>query len=222
MCIKRLRNFLEENKVFFEVVVSVLLSIMAVLVSIEANRIANAQTRIMEQENSPHLEIRMTQDYNQELKIYDNTNWLVFNRGGKIIDFEANECTFFKFYYGQNPDSIVIPIYGYFNLRGLLSGESEGLIYQVDNDHNGKIEIALRDSLMNYGYFEMASYIEITYRDIFDKKHSEYYQIAPGYNRINKEQWGTFCDSLNYGVNRTCINMLSASKIISQIRNSSH
>jgi len=222
MSIKRFRKFLENNKIFFEVFVSATLSFMAVFVSFKANSIANTQTRIMEQENMPQLEIRMTQDYNQELKIYDNNNWLVFNRGGKIIDFETAECTFFKFYYGQNQDSIVIPIYGYFNMRGILSGESEGLIYQVDNNHNGKMEIALRDSLLNYGYFEMTSYIEITYSDIFDKKHSDYFQIAPGIASISKDQWKVFRDSLIYGVNRTSINMLSASKIISEIKNNCH
>ena len=76
--INKIRRALNDNKIFFEVIVASLLSFMAVYVSIQANRIAETQTKIMQEENLPQLEIRMTQEYNEQIKLYDNDVWLFF------------------------------------------------------------------------------------------------------------------------------------------------
>jgi len=191
MKLSKLRKSLEKNKIFFELIVASLLSFMAIYVSIQANKIAETQTSIMEQENLPQLEIRMTQDYNQDLKIYDNNNWLFFNRGGKLLNFDTREYTFFKFthVHKMEVDSLSLPIYAYFNMRGILSGESDGLIYQIDNNHNGFKEIELRNKLSEYGFFDIESYLQISYEDIFDNKHLEYYKISPGISKISEKKW---------------------------------
>jgi hypothetical protein len=189
MKISKIRNWLNKNKVFFEVIVAFSLSFMAIFLSIQANRIAKAQTKIMEEENLPQIEIRSTQEYNEQKKLYDNDIWLFFNRGGKIADFDVTNYSLYRFTYRPNYDTLIFPIYSYMNYRGVLTGESEGLIYQIDNDHNGAKEIELRDSLSNYGFYGIDTYAKLTYKDIFNKPHSEFYQINPSKKSITKEHW---------------------------------
>lgn len=185
----KMRKVLNDNKIFFDVIVASLLSFMAVYVSIQSNRIAEIQTRIMHEENLPQLEIRMNQEYNEQIRLYDNDVWLFFNHGGRLSDFETREYSFYKFTYFPDHDTLMIPLYSYLNMRGILTGESEGLVYQVDNNHHGIKEKELRDSLSNHGYCEIETYVAVTYTDIFNDTREEYFQISPGVKRISNQVW---------------------------------
>ena len=222
MKISSIRKSLEKNKIFFELIVATLLSFMAIYVSIQANKIAETQTSIMEQENLPQLEIRMTQDYNQDLKIYDNNIWLFFNRGGKILNFDTTEYTFLRFtnMHEMEIDSVSLPLYGYYNMRGTLSGESEGLIYQIDNNHNGIKEIELRNNLTGYGYYDIESYMQISYEDIFDKQHFEYYKVSPGISKISEKKWKEISVKFVDAKQKFTFPQLDSSQILNQLRKS--
>lgn len=219
MKISKIRKYLEKNKIFFEVIVASLLSFMAIYVSVQANKIAESQTMIMEQENLPQLEIRMTQDYDETIKIYDNNIWLFFNRGGKILNFDIKEYSFFKFNQLMDTqiDSLNLPLYGYLNMRGILTGESDGLIYQIDNDHNGVKEVELRNSLIGYGYFNISTFVKVTYDDIFDKPHVEYFQINPGIKKISEQKWKEAENEFNNSNERFQFSKLERLQIIKML-----
>ncbi|MEA5425881.1 hypothetical protein [Arcicella lustrica] len=219
--IEKIRKVLSDNKIFFEVIVATLLSFMAIKVSIEANRIADNQTKIMYEENLPQLEIRMTQEYNTQLKIYDNDVWLFFNRGGKLSDFDTKEYSFYRFTYRPDYDTLNIPLDSYLNMRGIITGESEGLVYQIDNNHHGAKEIVLRDSLSKFGYYDIDTYVAIYYKDIFDEKHEEFFQISPGINKINKQTWDRIEASYKGDKNRYSFPNLSAKNVVDMTRNNS-
>lgn len=85
------RMFLERNKIFFEISLAIIVAITGIFISIQANNIAKNQTKIMELENTPRIEIRNTQVYNDSLKIYDITKWFVFNHNSKISNFKINK-----------------------------------------------------------------------------------------------------------------------------------
>lgn len=189
--IRKLRIYLTKNKIFFEVIVSMALSFMAIYVSIQANKIAENQTRIMEEELLPQLEIRPSVEFNQELQIYDNTTWLFYNHGGKLSNFNTEEYSFIKIIdkNSENYDTIIRPLYSYLDFRGVLTGESEGLIYLVDNHHHGNKEMELRNSLINEAYIEIHVYVQVSYKDLFNKEHYEYFQISPGIKKVSKSHW---------------------------------
>lgn len=219
--LNKFRKELKDNKIFFEVIVASLLSFMAVYVSIQANRIAEIQTKIMQEENLPQLEIRMTQEYNEQLKVHDNDIWLFFNRGGRLSDFDTKAYSFYKFTYHPDYDTLRLPLYSYLNMRGILTGESEGLVYQIDNNHQGAKEIELRDSLSNFGFYDIETYVEISYIDIFNDRHEEYFQISPGINRITKQNWDVLEASYRNVKDRVTFSKLSAKSIIEMIKNNS-
>lgn len=187
--IVKIRKWLNANKIFFEVIVATLLSFMAVFVSIQTNKIAETQTQIMIEENMPQIEIRMGQQYNELSKFYDNDIWYFYNRGGKLSNFEISYYSFYEFIYRPNFDTIVIPIYGYLNMQGVLTGEGDGLIYQIDNNHNGKKEIELRDSLWDFGFNNVTVFARLEFKDILNRQHEEYYQISPGITSVDKIKW---------------------------------
>ena len=217
--LNRIRKGLNNNKIFFEVIVASLLSFMAVYVSIQANRIAKTQTKIMQEENLPQLEIRMTQEYNEQIKLYDNDIWLFFNRGGRLSDFDTKEYSFYKFTYNPDYDTLMLPLHNYLNMRGTLTGESEGLVYQVDNNHYGAKVMELRDSLINFGFHEIKTYIAVSYVDIFNDRHEEYFQISPGINRIKKQEWNTIETSFQNAKDKFSFSELSAKNIIEMTKN---
>ena len=208
----RFRKCLEDNKIFFEVIVASLLSFMAIYVSFQANKIAEIQTKIMQEEDLPQLEIRINQEYNEQLELYDNVVWKIINQGGRLSDFDTEAYSFYKFFYHPDYDTLQIPLYSYLNMRGFLTGESEGLIYQIDNNHHGVKEIELRDSLSDFGFYQIETYMTIFYKDIFNENHEEYFIISPRIGRIKKEEWNVIETNYNEAQNKDTFSELSAKK----------
>jgi hypothetical protein len=81
--------------------------------------------------------------------------------------------------------------------------------------------VELRDSLTNFGFYEIETYVAITYTDLFNDRHEEYFQISPGINRINKQQWDTIEKSYKNAKDRFTFSKLSATNIIDMIKNNS-
>jgi len=185
------RNLLERNKIFFEILGASTLSFMAIYVSLQANRIAEVQTKIMEQENLPRLEVLKQQALNSNSGIYDNTIWIIYNRGGKLLNFKIEKLSFVGFtkFYSHQWDRIEIPVDGYFEMRGTLTTHSDEMIYQIDNNKNGEKELQLYRSLLNDGKMDMDCYFAISYSDIFEKGHTAYFEINPTCVEITENEW---------------------------------
>lgn len=210
------RKALNDNKIFFEVIVAGLLSFMAITVSIQANKIAERQTIIMEQENLPQWEVWMQQDKNPQTGIYDLSTWTVVNKGGKFSDFAMTDLTFLTYSkYGDygSKDSIRIPIYGYLAWRRIHSMETDGPIYTVHNDYNGALEYKLQEELRGKGILDVETYVKITYDDIFDKSHEDYYKLSIGTQRITKAEYLRM-DSIHFYNRRLTFNKLTKEQIL--------
>jgi hypothetical protein len=189
---KKARSTLEKNKILFELIVATLLSFMAIFVSIQANNISKRQTEIMQFENSPQIEIRMQQFFNDSLNYYDKKEWFVYNRNSKLADFNLEESfSFIVFYkdYVFTKDSIVFSLPYYLNSAGHLSGDNEGLLYKFDSDDNGQfirnLDLASRD----LGYLQINSYVKATYSTIFKNREEVYFQISPKIKQISSKEW---------------------------------
>ena len=191
-CFVCFRKGLNDNKIFFEVFVAGCLSAMAIIVSIQSNKIAQSQTKMMEEQGLPQIEIRYNQEKNQRTEIYDYNKWYVFNQGEKLSNLETETMSFV--YYNSKEglfDTVLFPVYGYLGMRGMLTGEGDNLVYEFDNDYSGAKEVELRNALLNKGYFEVRNYIMLKYKDIYNGAHDEYYCIWPGIREISKTEWDT-------------------------------
>lgn len=188
--VKKLRKFLEKNKIFFEIGLAIIVAFTGIYISIQANDIAKNQTKIMELENTPKIEIRKTQIYNDSLKIYDLTKWFVFNHNSKISNFEIDqEISYLNFTKRKNYEEISIPLRSYLNIGGTLSGENEGLIFEFDNKYSGYNEFLTRQGIRDHGYLDTKSFISLSYDDILEKREIKYFQITPLIKEISKKSW---------------------------------
>ncbi|MGB5026490.1 MAG: hypothetical protein WBO44_14130, partial [Saprospiraceae bacterium] len=144
----------------------------------------------MFQENMPQIEIRTDQEY---YNYNNNLVWSVYNRGGNLINFSLDEVSFIEVLNSNGERIMYIPIYGYINKKGKLSGATNGLIYQFDNNSMKLTEIKLMRSLDFNNYtMQIISFVAIYYEDIFNAKHSEYYAIYPGIYKYNQNVWDKF------------------------------
>ena len=185
----KLRNFLNTNKIFFEVLAATALTITSIFVSFKANDISERQMEIMEFENTPKIEIQRTQLFIDSSKTYQVSKWLIFNNNSKILNFQIEKQISFINIPKKNREEISIPVIEYLNFKGQLSGKSEGLIYEFDNSNSFQDEFATREELSDYGDIYVTSFIEISYHDVLDRKQVKYFQISPLIKDVSQKDW---------------------------------
>ncbi|OXA93862.1 hypothetical protein [Flavobacterium hercynium] len=191
------RHFLERNKIFFEILTAVVLTITSIFVSIQANDIANkanaisnAQTGIMELENTANLEIRKKQISNDSTETDNITKWSVLNNNSKISNFEIEkEFSYINIVKKLNNEEINIPLMEYINLDGRSTEQNEGLIYEFDNKNCSHNEYLMRQGIWEYGFTQIKSFIQVSFDNVLTKKVTKYYQIAPLIQEISKREW---------------------------------
>ncbi|MHC0445158.1 hypothetical protein ACWA1F_07095 [Flavobacterium sp. 3-218] len=206
----RLRDFLTRNKIFFEVITATALTFTGIIVSItantiakqaniiadtanaianNANKISQVQTKIMESENTPKIEIQRKDIYPDPSINSYVTEWYIYNNNSKISKFEFEKERSYIVYEKTDNEVINIPIVKYFNDEGKLISQNEGLIYKFDNRHCFQQESVLRQQMSNYGNVSIKSYIEISYENISGKKEIKHFQVLPLIQPIDDEEW---------------------------------
>lgn len=190
--LRKIKRLLEENKIFFEIIYIGLVSFMAIFVSIQANNISENQTKIMQYENTPKIEIRFKQFFNDTLGYCDKEKWYIYNKNSKLSNFDIQNTKSFLVYH-KNPisskDSIIFPIPYYLNTSGILHDQNEGLLYEFDNDNNGKYFRNLDLATRQNGLLQINNYIKISYSTILNNEIHRYYQISPNIHEISSEEW---------------------------------
>lgn len=188
--ILKLKRFLDSNKIFFEIIVSISLTFTSIYVSIIANQIALSQTRIMELENTPKLEIRKNQIYNDSLEIFEITEWYIFNQNSKIANVSLEkEVSFLNVIKRGTYQEFNIPCRNYLNSQGILTGSSEGLVYQFDNKLTALNEYQTREQFWDKGHLQLNTYISVSYDDVLNEKNEKFYMITPTIKEISKSTW---------------------------------
>ena len=181
ICMK-FKGWLERNKIFFETIVMVSLTIMSIVVSWNANKIANEERKLTEREvEIEHAEKmpRFTMREHDNWQTYD-----IFNSGGSISDAVAG----FNYYVcinvtnGKTSKEIVVEVfdayqkmfanYDYTN-NSFTNTANELAIYSTimkNVSEWGKIQ----EITLDYTVVEV---LEITYTDYIGETHIERYKI---------------------------------------------
>lgn len=220
-----LRSFLERNKIFFEVLTATALTLTGIFVSFNANSIANkansisdSQTKIMELENTPRIEIHRTELYIDSIENKHITKWLVFNNNSKISNFQIEKEVSYLVTTKKNHQEVDIPLVKYLDDQEKLSVQNEGLIYEFDNKHCYEDEYLTSKEISDFGDIYIKSFIKISYNNVLGKKEIKFFQILPLIQEIPKKNWeSTQADWLNKSDN--AIHLKDVEKNITQIRN---
>lgn len=189
---KKLRDFISENKIFFETITATALTLMAVILSWGQLKVTQEQTKYLEQQTI----IERAQALPQfvivlEIKLFENTfefadKIYIYNKGNIANSIEVEDATFLEL---QRKDetgtkNVLVPVNNYY-FSTEYSGEVTDLIVTLNSGLNlsrgGVFDTDLK-LLANENNFvvkidDMKRYVKITYRDIFNEKHIGYYYV---------------------------------------------
>jgi hypothetical protein len=198
----RLRDWLERNKVFFELTTAILLSIMSLTVSINANHIAEYQAELMKEQNNltkyqnqPIFEFKLVELNSSTLNTAEKID--IYNNRTAITNFKAEAYVLCDVYlsnysyaeiglsdivlsFTQNCYYDVIPTG---SSQGLMSSvESTGFLSSLPRYLNSTSSSAELNSYLqnqsNIKQVKLTRYIHVTYSDIYGENHDEVYWVT--------------------------------------------
>jgi hypothetical protein len=184
--VRSIRKWLIENKIFFDTIVAVLLSIMAIVVAFGAYQIAQKQTALIEKEHLPVFSLRIDpicpQDYTDDDFCPDDRLTIV-NLGDPITQFIVDPKIFLV---AQNNRSnlIYIPVANYYKVYTIPTNATLNTWQSSDNHGSYGRFIALNKNFSQYseskGYnvsLDLKRYLVLEYFDYWGDKRDDYYFI---------------------------------------------
>lgn len=181
-CVIKLRNFLSRNKIFFEILSSILLSTMALTVSIVSCQINKRQVENEELINMPHFKISKEQftwktNNDSEKLTIENVGGYASNY---IIDKKIYLSCKYWTYNGEKNRQIYLPIDDILD-TSFPSNNYTGIIeefYSISTINNFN-ELYQQSLNIEKGslQIELLYYIVITCVDFRNQQHIEYYIV---------------------------------------------
>lgn len=196
-----MREFLERNKIFFEIFVSILLGVMAIIVSYQANLIAEAQLRLASE--SQQLSKRQyLPEIKTDIKIIDldgeriNEQLVIYNFGDDLYNIRPNMIAFLSFretplVWGSKSSRLrlklrkaTIPISKYFSGDEHHYNPNKGRMVSVDIPKTDFLDaqlIRFRESNISEKKRvenRIERFINVKYNDKFGEAHSKYFEIG--------------------------------------------
>lgn len=192
-----IREWLERNKIFFELVVALSLTSMSIIVSINSNQIAEYQNELMKEENQPIFVFNLTHADNSNLGVGERID--INNVGKPAYNFKAEPYIFFDIhlynksdynsekkvdvpvidYYGYSiktgsPTELLVSFNKYYScpIKGTNSTGNYAVFNHIDGDFRNYSQT------QNYfGYIELKRYVHITYSDVYGETHDEIHYV---------------------------------------------
>lgn len=191
---EQVRAWLKRNKVFFETITALALSVMAIIVAVgqyyttsRQTSFMALQTQIAEAHALPQFEIAVKQKLNVETAKFDDNYLIVDNHGGPVHGFDVEPAYFLKVSIVDQrfaSGKAQIPVSGYF-LSQAVSSSGTGLLTTIIGNHNNARFVDLNHQLSaaatargwSVGLLEERVFLALTYLDLLDRRHEEYYEV---------------------------------------------
>ncbi|MED1284416.1 hypothetical protein [Bacillus mycoides] len=228
----------------FTAAISVVIAGVSLYVAWQAKEIANRQIETAKVEKSPLIYIDMTYDEDDKGN-FIGTNLVVSNEGGLLREFDVDLVTVLEFEisdFSKNKvkRTLKIPIRNYYDIAG-KSGASQKKLMTYDNlylkeGNNAKINRVIREFSENIdsmnvekekqtgkaflvGYPELKTYVKVWYKDIYNEKHTQYYNVDNfGATRINDERGKEELKNDDLSDKAVDLKDLDANKLLEMVR----
>lgn len=223
-------------------VVSVIIAVISLFVAWQAKEIANRQIETAKAEKSPLIYFDMTYDEDDKGN-FIGTNLEVSNEGGLLREFDVDLVTVLEFGISDfSKDKVKrtlkIPIRNYYDIGG-KSGASQKKLMTYDNlflkeGNNAKINRVIREFSENIeslnkekqtgkaflvGYPELKTYVKVWYKDIYNEKHTQYYNVDNfGATRIDDKRGKEELKNDDLSDNAVDLKDLDANKLLEMVR----
>ncbi|MGE7866667.1 hypothetical protein ACQKNO_10445 [Bacillus paramycoides] len=225
-------------------VVSVIIAVISLFVAWQAKEIANRQIETAKAEKSPLIYFDITYDEDDKGN-FIGTNLVVSNEGGLLREFDVDLVTVLEleisdFSKDKVKKILKIPIRNYYDIGG-KSGASQKKLMTYDNlflkeGNNAKINRVIREFSENIeslneekekqtgkaflvGYPELKTYVKVWYKDIYNEKHTQYYNVDNfGATRINDERGKEELKNDDLSNKAVDLKDLDANKLLEMVR----
>lgn len=186
MC--KIRSFLEQNKIFFETIAAISLTVMSVVVSIKSNKIASEQNTLTELSLQPYFDVYCYRTEFDSLSFAYKQEYVdIKNNAGKVSNVETHITSFIRCYYNREVNyygMLIIPIDGlYYDtycedvdvlIRHQLFFESKDVVRFLDSI----VRVFDKYNTNVSSYPE--SFLMIEYVDFKQQNREQLYQIKLG------------------------------------------
>jgi hypothetical protein len=199
----RLRGVLERNKIVYQTLTALLLSVMAAAqfcAGWKQTQLIKLQTEIARAQASPQFVI---QARSEALPGEDKAaveRLYVSNSGSLAQEFSGDEAVFFRLRSTPMPASfrgtvmsatpvvqkmVTVPVNGYYG-TGRYSGTGVGQVLMIEGDRNNERAAQLEHDLDQLAdargvdvKLDIQRYLRLSYLDIFGQRHTRFYLVAP-------------------------------------------
>lgn len=147
----KVKKFLNDNEVFFTTIASVLLSIMAIIISYYTYKIDRRQTDIEYFEKTPDFYISAQVELNPLSNEYDNEQLAIYKYEGKAKNVDTDVKVFLDIKYNDSLEiykHLRILLNGYYSAN-FLTGSYAGHILTIKGYNNNLMYVSLIDSIEN-------------------------------------------------------------------------
>lgn len=164
-------------------VTATLLSVMALLVSLQALREYSLQTQIESAQAKPVLLIRVDELYDSDSKVFPEHRLVIENMGAAVREFRHTVRSYLVLELsGLEEREYVIPVAGFFSAfpTGNVKGKLAISIGYQNNLHIMKIDREVRDAAHAKGEFASIRTVhiaELRYIDLLGEKQHEFFRI---------------------------------------------
>jgi len=213
---KKVRGFLEANKIFFELFAALFLGAVAVYLAFEANLIsrqqketqerqaaiqekqAAIQNRMIALQTPPSLSIRKSTRRWYAKKL-PNPFYVVFNSGGPVYNLDIKKLVFLDIAYGPMTDSTCHfeVLAKNFSVKLKYDGNLQGEVLQLYFEdlqkivENAKILKKLVETKIITSVVILEVYLMMIYEDVNGKSNASFFRVSSeqGVERITKSVW---------------------------------
>ncbi len=183
----KIKKFLKKNEIYFKTITSLLLGLMAIIVTCNSNTIAKEQQQMNYYENMP--DFHLSQEYERDSTGYASEVAIrIAKYGGKAKNISLKIRSFAHFEIIDKENNKLdkyIHLNGYFN-ESYRTGENKGnirLLKGADNNKNfaeltRKITLELTKKGYTSVFINALLILKINYTDFLNNKREEYYDVS--------------------------------------------
>lgn len=183
---KRFAKELKKYEVYFTTICTVLLSVMAIIVSVKSCEISERQYNMEYFEKQPEFYIVTKQIRNEETKQYEDNILEISKISGKAKNIEISTITFLDVvYYKNEANNFRRFLLSNYYQTSLLSDKADGLIETKIGDKNNKHAIELGNLLderlepnFHYIFPEVHTFVKIKYLNFENKSKTQYFNAS--------------------------------------------
>lgn len=183
---QKIRLWLEQNKVFFEIFSSVLLGIAGIFVAYASYHVSEAQLEVSRIATEPHFYVEKLLFRNPETQKFDEEELYLHNAGAPAHNISVKLRSFIKVdLFDASSKPIIVPVLGYFPSQ-FPTNAPTGLIATFRGHLNNQLAAELHFSILDpekrkgRPFFDhtLFSVVEVAYQNALGEDLKVYFRDA--------------------------------------------